>query len=325
MRRARGTKRGFPSESKTLSLFRAETSRRVNFRSSVYKLLLRVRYFGNWPSIVLNCFVLNLPCVKTSLRHTKGRSRMFEVSRHNIFPLALLQDAGWVFDVGQKECCARSPKNLFFQVRLSTGYDIGHLAEVFLYGVYGSAFDFAGKSVVDVGGSSGESSIYFAAMGARMVFVLEPDPASYSLCVENIRLNGFEGKIIPLNCALTDSDAKVELSSSRSTPNMNTVTRHRTTVPPGVFDGTTNVQGISLGRLIAISGLDEFGLLKLDCEGCEYQVVSQLTPDLAARIKTIRMEYHKGAEDLLSKLESLGYVVETHPRVGGIGYLSAHK
>ena len=93
MRRTRGTRRGFPSESKTVSLFRAETSRRVNFRSSVYKLPLRVRYFGKWPSIVLNCCVLNLLCVKTSLRHTKGRSRMFGTSRHDTKELLLPGEA----------------------------------------------------------------------------------------------------------------------------------------------------------------------------------------------------------------------------------------
>jgi len=59
-----------------------------------------------------------------------------------------------------------------------------------------------GKRVLDVGASIGESAVLFAFGGARMVVAVEPHPISYSILLENLRLNGVSGAVTAVNAAV---------------------------------------------------------------------------------------------------------------------------
>ncbi len=69
------------------------------------------------------------------------------------------------------------------------------LKEIFKDGAY-AALQVKGKTVIDIGASIGDSSIYFALNGARMVYGFETDRARYSAAKANLELNGIE------NCVL---------------------------------------------------------------------------------------------------------------------------
>lgn len=64
--------------------------------------------------------------------------------------------------------------------------------------------DVKNKSVVDIGAFAGDTAIYFAIKGAKKVIAIEPHPGAYEELVENIRINGLERKIVPLNMAVGD-------------------------------------------------------------------------------------------------------------------------
>jgi hypothetical protein len=67
-------------------------------------------------------------------------------------------------------------------------------------------------------------------------------------------------------------------------------------------------------------------LLKIDCEGLEYEILESLESELYAKIQRIVLEYHNGCprriEKLRRKLESEGFFVETlipaYSRVQGL-------
>jgi Predicted methyltransferase len=66
--------------------------------------------------------------------------------------------------------------------------------------------DVKSKSVVDIGAFVGDTAVYFAIKGAKKVIAIEPHTGAYEELVENIRINGLEGKIVPLNIAVGDKE-----------------------------------------------------------------------------------------------------------------------
>ena len=63
-----------------------------------------------------------------------------------------------------------------------------------------------------------------------------------------------------------------------------------------------------------IKNIKQIDFLKIDCEGCEYEVIKYLSDDfLRTKINKIVMEFHKDLNStetllLLSKLEKNGYM-----------------
>jgi hypothetical protein len=66
-------------------------------------------------------------------------------------------------------------------------------------------------------------------------------------------------------------------------------------------------------------------LLKMDCEGCEYQLlaVPQFLDHL--RPRSIALEYHRGGEPVARILKDRGYTVEWDPKVEPVGMLYARR
>ncbi len=51
-------------------------------------------------------------------------------------------------------------------------------------------------------------------------------------------------------------------------------------------------------------------VMKMDCEGCEYEVIRTASPDAILRFTHIMGEYHYGPLSLKRRFESLGYRFE---------------
>lgn len=92
---------------------------------------------------------------------------------------------------------------------------------------------------------------------------------------------------------------------------------------------------VSLERLLDEAGVDRVALLKIDCEGGEYEILAGLSPACAARIDRMTLEFHspgggRNYRQLLRHLAGLGYRVEvvTNPvdfYLSGVGELWAHR
>jgi hypothetical protein len=50
-------------------------------------------------------------------------------------------------------------------------------------------------------------------------------------------------------------------------------------------------------------------VLKMDCEGCEYDSISTASNEVLRRFEYIQIEYHKGYKSLREKLERCGFEV----------------
>lgn len=173
--------------------------------------------------------------------------------------------------------------------------------------------------VIDIGANIGDSSIYFALKGAKKVIALEPFPYSYRLAKENILNNGYSDKIILLNAGYgKDGETYVE---DKLTDTGDLLTPSNDGIRIKIFSIKTLLDKYSI----------DSALLKMDCEGCEYNLLDE-DNDTLRRFKRIQIEYHYGYERLKNKFEEAGFKLKyTEPVVGAnneemhIGYIYAIK
>src|SRR5437867_5213739 len=90
--------------------------------------------------------------------------------------LATLIGHGWnVEELSKRYVVMRDASGTSIRCRSQElGGELFRLTEIYLEKVYG--YNFEGKSVIDIGMCNGESSIFFARRGARIVVGLEPSP-----------------------------------------------------------------------------------------------------------------------------------------------------
>jgi len=160
------------------------------------------------------------------------------------------------------------------------------------------------RVVVDIGANICDTSIYFALRGAKHVYAFEPYPYSYNIAKRNIRLNHLEDKITLLNEGCGKSGFVTIKEDYENT-------------------GGTDLKNFKEGKKIRIESLDEIvkrfklkhAALKVDCEGCEYDLILNASDKALKAFDQIIIEYHYGYKNLQKQLEICGFTAKnTHPK-----------
>ena len=175
-----------------------------------------------------------------------------------------------------------------------------HSAAVEIFGekIY-DILNVAGKDVLDVGGNIGDSAISFAIRGAKKVIGIEPYTAHYNLAQENITINGLADRIIFLNGGAGKEDSDLSLADGNNVNAASPILR--------VKNGT-KIHIYSLKQLLSQFDLEN-PILKMDCEGCEYEIITQENVDVLKEFSEIFMEYHFGFDELRNILNASGFSI----------------
>ena len=201
--------------------------------------------------------------------------------------------------------------------------DMQAFVEVFLLGDYEvEGMRWADvRTIVDVGANVGMASIWFAdRCPEASIVAVEPGSDAGSLLHSNLAANHLGGRVRVIPVALGGADGSGRLEQARSS------------VLSRLVDDANEgpvVQVRTLKRLVEDAGLDTIDVLKLDCEGSEYDILLSSSPDLLARIRCVVGEWHPSAkhrpEELTDHLENAGYTVtaEPHPTLEGFGNFAA--
>jgi len=180
-----------------------------------------------------------------------------------------------------------------------------------------------GKRVLDVGTSIGDTVVYFALRGARQVVAFEPYPFPYGYALKNLEANGLKNVKV-INAGVSGHDGTVKVTKGETTIGSDL---NASDEPNAV-----EVPIYSLDRVLEEYG--PFDVIKMDCEGCEYDAIA--SSKRIGEINQIQIEYHYGPERLLEALKNAGFEVKTtKPRKQhnqyasdpdmSIGYLYAWK
>jgi FkbM family methyltransferase len=178
-----------------------------------------------------------------------------------------------------------------------------------------------GWTIVDIGAAIGEFSLFTAAHDpSARIYAYEPFPESVAIFRENIAANGIRNiTLIPK--AVWKSDTTLQLDLSLLEPLQ--ITSNET---GGNKTRHDKVQAISLQEVLRSNQLKSVDLLKLDCEGAEFDILLGSEPEIVKKFKRIVMEYHDAPpgrhhSQLVTHLEGLGYRVTArrnvvHPLIG---------
>ena len=92
------------------------------------------------------------------------------------------------------------------------------------------------------------------------------------------------------------------------------------------------VPALTLGQAFERHGIARCDLLKIDCEGAEFEILLGLAPEVFARVARIVLEYHDHVtahthEELARVLEEHGFHVTTRPNPAWreLGFLYAEN
>ena len=192
------------------------------------------------------------------------------------------------------------------RIYLRGGFLDGDILGVFIKSQY-RRLNVRDKIVIDIGANIGDSAIYFALNGAKKVIAIEPFPVTYNKLVENIKTNSLDNKITPINAVVSGKIEVLKLDPEASSTGSLKANKH---------ENGTDVNSITIIDLLTEEGPY---VLKMDCEGCEYDVFAALETNQINKFEEIIMEFHeKGSTNIISKLEN--YTVSVNGRNSGIIY-----
>jgi FkbM family methyltransferase len=183
--------------------------------------------------------------------------------------------------------------------------------------------------VMDIGAGLGDFCVEIArGHPRRRIFAYEPFAESFQLLKDNLTLNGISN-VQAFPCAIGACSGKMTLQISTQA-----AVQHSTASAEKENRAASNVEveGLSLDDVFRSLGISRCDLLKVDCEGGEYDIFFHASPDALRRIETITMEYHDGANgythgELINFFQSLGLSVKTRPNPvhKNIGLLTASR
>ncbi|MEM3192192.1 MAG: FkbM family methyltransferase, partial [Candidatus Parvarchaeota archaeon] len=154
-----------------------------------------------------------------------------------------------------------------------------------------------GRDVLDIRASIGDSAIYFALRGAKHVYAFEVLPSTYRIAVANVRNNGLEDRITVFNAGLGRQRTIYLPEDYYSDGGFS--------LKQGV-EGNLPVQIKSLNQVVEELNIDS-AVMKIDCEGCEYDVFDLESSEALNVFTHIIGEYHYGFVQLKKVLETKGF------------------
>lgn len=195
---------------------------------------------------------------------------------------------------------SRSMPNSVFEhedIRLQHA-DRGACEEVFS-GIY-SWLPVENRTVLDIGANIGDSSVYFAMRGAKKILALEVNTSTYEIGKVNARINRLEDKIEFYNVGIGQGTIEIEAKNDYDGEFQ---PRH------AEYGTIGNLRLRSLDEVVSDLGIED-GVMKIDCEGCEYSAILGATSETLSKFSHIMGEYHYGADDLVKKLSACGFEVQ---------------
>lgn len=219
------------------------------------------------------------------------------------------------------------------KLNLRSKADESVFREVFLdrdYMVLDDIISEASGVILDVGAHIGLFSVYVRGLNDNVkIFAYEPEPVNFSAMKEHFKENHVEG-VVAKNVAVTAKDGETVLYLSEDSHNHSIWNFFKKEVKQ-VKVPTVSMRKIfekDLGR----RGVQFCDLVKMDCEGAEFEILESMDDNLFKKIGSFYIEYHEYIDG--KKKEELVKILQRHgfkARVSGsrydkrLGFIFAYK
>ena len=177
-------------------------------------------------------------------------------------------------------------------------------------------------TIIDVGGHIGLFMLFceqFCHKGK--IYCFEPASDNYKIFLDNTKLNNFKN-VFPFNIAVSKQDGKIPLYLNDDTSGHSIFLKNSNSI---------QVDSITLQKIFDLNNIKKCNLLKLDCEGSEYEIIDSLPESYFSMIDKMIIEYHfaekypKLLTNLIKKLERTSFSVDVKKLSGDMGLIFAIK
>lgn len=155
------------------------------------------------------------------------------------------------------------------------------------------------KTVIDIGANIGDTPIYFICKGATKVIGIEPFPKNFELAKKNISKNKMQDCIELIQAGCSSKSGFIKIDSER----FDTISTTEEN------DGGKKIPLITLNQIIEEKKIVKNSILKIDCEGCEYEIIGSMSKETFENFNEIFIEYHNGYKQLSEALQKNGFLV----------------
>jgi FkbM family methyltransferase len=170
------------------------------------------------------------------------------------------------------------------KIKTKEEIDSTTIAVVFIKKDYGDVTD--NSIVIDIGANIGVYSIFAASTSKNtIVYAYEPMPENYDLFLENIKTNKLEKNIIPFKLGVGSKTEKRKLFVGWSSPFHSLYSNKK----KGEY---LEIKCTSFKDIFDENKIEQCDVLKMDCEGAEFEILYNTPGEYLKKIKEIRMEYH---------------------------------
>ena len=287
---------------------------------SLVKAVKRYRNaYTNWLEVMFSVAVNHFPVIAVR-RKTKSRIKLSNSTQARILSFG----ENLNFDDSAKLGIRMHGRSLILE---PNNDNYGDVLGVFINQEYNELRP-ERRVILDIGASVGDSSLWFAANGAEKVIAVEPSIGDFKSLCNNITANGFVNVILPLWAGVGAMDNTAHIAKNAYGVG-NTISANDVDI-----SSMLPLKILSLEEITRQFGLNRY-FLKMDCEGCEYDVLPRVSDSVLKSIEEAQIEYHDGIRDLRSRFESAGFVVKIIPnkRIGLIeritepdsGYIIARR
>ena len=151
----------------------------------------------------------------------------------------------------------------------------------------------SGATVVDIGANAGYFTLFTVSCFAdSRVFSFEPVPVNYAQLERHRNLNSSRRiKCFPKAVAGQAGEINLSFDSSDSFTTSATIFKQDVQQAESI-----KVPCLTLWQIMDENGINKCDLLKMDCEGAEYDILYNCPPDYLQRIDQIAMEVHSGGQ-----------------------------
>ena len=177
-------------------------------------------------------------------------------------------------------------------------------------------------TIIDVGGHIGLFMLFceqFCHKGK--IYCFEPASDNYKIFLDNTKLNNFKN-VFPFNIAVSKQDGKIPLYLNDDTSGHSIFLKNSNSI---------QVDSITLQKIFDLNNIKKCNLLKLDCEGSEYEIIDSLPDSYFSMIDKMIIEYHfaekypKLLTNLIKKLERTSFSVDVKKLSSEMGLIFAIK
>ena len=179
--------------------------------------------------------------------------------------------------------------------------NIPTIAEVFEDKVYGNVETLdraADPVIIDIGANIGSFAFYALQKEPRAkIYAFEPERNNFKALRDSIALNKFS-QVVPINKAVAASDGTRTLLINDKESGKNSFFHNKG------WQFKEEVSCTTLDRIFSDYAIDHCSLLKVDCEGAEYEIFESASDETLAHIDSIILEWHPVADKSVTDIES---------------------